>query len=458
MQARELIERYERGERNFANQDLAGLHLEQAILDGSMFDGADLREAHLEGASLKQVNLESANLESAALQGTRLDGAYLNRTRLNGANLTGAVLADASLERAYLSDAILKHADLKHAVLRRAFLRRADLQEAHLEGADFDEATLVECALSMAQLNNAYLSRTRLHAAQLDGANLHSAVLINADLSETNLRNACLDCANLLEASLANAELSGCTLAGAVLGRTLLLNIDLESLCNAELLHFDSSTVDFASIIRSGNCPRLEQFLKDAGLPEPFLGDVVSRSRLLHPLDQVSSLRHIYLCHALSDGPSAWQLNRHLREHSLTTFFYCLDSKSGSVVDANLARRLRHYDKAIILCSQNALTQACVVRELEELLTIQSSDQRGPELLPVLLDDFVLCEEFTKAHPELAGYFVSSVVADFSEPSSASNSFDDELLGLCDTIVKPRLSVPPPRQSTTEVQPGSKAG
>jgi hypothetical protein len=93
----ELVRRYRKGERNFAN--------------------ADLRLADLEGADLRAVDLCGADLS----------GANLKRANLFQANLEEANLSQANLEEAGLFQTNLRAADFSQANLRRAYFRRANL-------------------------------------------------------------------------------------------------------------------------------------------------------------------------------------------------------------------------------------------------------------------------------------------------------------------------------------------
>ena len=80
--AKELLERYRAGEREFAKTKLRGVSLRGADLSGVDLTGADfgpgkrfgfwkrrsdLRGVNLKGASLRGVNLEGARLEEADL-------------------------------------------------------------------------------------------------------------------------------------------------------------------------------------------------------------------------------------------------------------------------------------------------------------------------------------------------------------------------------------------------------
>jgi uncharacterized protein YjbI with pentapeptide repeats len=85
--------------------DLAGAHLEDAMLTGAYLEGADLGGAHLEDADLRDAHLEGANLTGAHLEGAVLFDAHLEGASLTHAQLGRALLGGAHLEGADLSGA-----------------------------------------------------------------------------------------------------------------------------------------------------------------------------------------------------------------------------------------------------------------------------------------------------------------------------------------------------------------
>jgi hypothetical protein len=106
----ELVRRYKKGERNFANvdlrlADLEGVDLREADLGGADLSGANLRRANLFQANLEQANLSQANLEEAGFFQTNLRAAdfsqanlrraYFRRANLSGAKVTPEQLATA---------------------------------------------------------------------------------------------------------------------------------------------------------------------------------------------------------------------------------------------------------------------------------------------------------------------------------------------------------------------------
>jgi hypothetical protein len=137
MKAKELIRRYNAGERDFRGANLRNAHLGCADLRGADLMGADLR-----GANLSWAELNGAKLEGADLMGANLSWAKLNGADLEGANLRGADLNEANLQDAYLVDASLRYADLQAADLYRANLREADLGCAKLSGANLSGVNL----------------------------------------------------------------------------------------------------------------------------------------------------------------------------------------------------------------------------------------------------------------------------------------------------------------------------
>ena len=119
--------------------NLAGAHLENAVLSYAHLQGANLVRAQLQGARLGGTQLQRANLVGAQLQGARLGGAQLQRANLVGAQLQGAGLASARLQGANLASARLQGAFLVEVQLQGAYLQGvtlqgATLQRAHLQG------------------------------------------------------------------------------------------------------------------------------------------------------------------------------------------------------------------------------------------------------------------------------------------------------------------------------------
>lgn len=128
LDAKTVLDSYRKGRRDFAQQVLTKLNLQEAELAGGIFHQSKLRG----------VNLQNANLE----------GADFGR-----ASLADATLRDAKLGRAYLSGANLEGADLRGADLSHANLTRANLKNANLCGANLTGAKVSEQQLSIAKTN-----------------------------------------------------------------------------------------------------------------------------------------------------------------------------------------------------------------------------------------------------------------------------------------------------------------
>ncbi|MEE4239791.1 MAG: pentapeptide repeat-containing protein [Anderseniella sp.] len=107
MDALELVERYNAGEREFG-----GPYLVRANLSGSVLREANLSEASLNGPNLSGADLRRAWLDLAHLDGANLAGANPQETFLYGANLSGANLTVANLEGSRLYGADLSGATM----------------------------------------------------------------------------------------------------------------------------------------------------------------------------------------------------------------------------------------------------------------------------------------------------------------------------------------------------------
>jgi serine/threonine-protein kinase len=112
-----ILDAYNNGQRNFAQEELANLNLAKAKLLGVNFYQCKLTGTNLQRADLSNADLGRADLSQAILKNTNLDNAYLayadlERADLRGANLTGAHLRYANLKGANLCGANLSDAQV----------------------------------------------------------------------------------------------------------------------------------------------------------------------------------------------------------------------------------------------------------------------------------------------------------------------------------------------------------
>jgi uncharacterized protein YjbI with pentapeptide repeats len=103
MTAEELLERYEKGERDFSGVDLTKASFEECMLDGANLSQAILRQVSMAFVELLNVNLEGADL-------TEIDVFDVSWKECN--------LQNANLERAILVESTLEDVNLKKANLR----------------------------------------------------------------------------------------------------------------------------------------------------------------------------------------------------------------------------------------------------------------------------------------------------------------------------------------------------
>ena len=110
MDAKELIKRYDRGQRDFRKARLDGADLRRAVLykvnlraarlRGAILISADLSEANLRGADLRDAHLSFADLRGADLAGADLTDATVSDEQLGLAkSLKGAILPDGKKHR-----------------------------------------------------------------------------------------------------------------------------------------------------------------------------------------------------------------------------------------------------------------------------------------------------------------------------------------------------------------------
>jgi superfamily I DNA and RNA helicase len=112
-ETRELLHRYQSGERNFDRIDLTNANLANYNLEKINLVGANLRCANLENTNLDRANLTIADLQQSCMINSSLRQAKLIGANLSGVNLTGADLTDADLTDADLTDTNLNSAKMQ---------------------------------------------------------------------------------------------------------------------------------------------------------------------------------------------------------------------------------------------------------------------------------------------------------------------------------------------------------
>ena len=176
------------GRLDIANVNVAGVNvgarvMSGALLEGVIFDRADVRfssfdRAKLTGVSLAQTNLDSCSfiaarlvrcdflgaifrlgkLEDAVIEGGRFDRAYLNRCLWGRVRVQDASFCDADLANSDLDDAVFIDCDLRGANLSlrkdskgilgtttRTRFERCDLRDTTWAERDIDGADFVDC-------------------------------------------------------------------------------------------------------------------------------------------------------------------------------------------------------------------------------------------------------------------------------------------------------------------------
>lgn len=123
------------------------------VLDAYKRGDRDFSERHLTNLDLQLANLAQAVFHESKLSRTNLRRANLLRTDFGKADLQNAILREANLNSAYLSYANLENADLRGADLTLANFNQANMQGANLCGANLTNAMISNAQLDQAKTN-----------------------------------------------------------------------------------------------------------------------------------------------------------------------------------------------------------------------------------------------------------------------------------------------------------------
>ncbi|MBT3456405.1 pentapeptide repeat-containing protein [bacterium] len=232
-------------ESNLSQVDLEEIILNNTNLDGSNFEGVDLRQSKWKRTGKKFIIVKiyynnKTNFSNTNLKNTRWDGSIVKGMNFSGANFTGAKFYDNYFAGANLSNAVLAtNLSGFESSNGRTYSTKVSFSGSNMQGANFEGATvgsIQRANLSGANMRGITLNGF-LYKVNLKGTDLSGATLTGANFSNDDMSGAHLDGANLQYASMGKTNLSGATIKNA--------NLKLATLSGANLTktHLDNSNL-----------------------------------------------------------------------------------------------------------------------------------------------------------------------------------------------------------------------
>lgn len=359
---------------------------------------------------------------------------------LNNANLRGFDLSHANMRDVGLGMADLSEANLSHADFSGAYLYYANLHSSEIFHSDFSNAELFHVDLS-----DAIISESNLKGAVLMESFISGALIYDSNLSDVELGNASLSRAKFQNVNLSNASLSHCnfSLCGfdkvdfskSIFGYTIFGLTDLSSCTGLETVTVKAPcTIDFQTLRASKNLPK--SFLLKIGLSESFTDN-------LPKLYKDSILYPVFLSHSGKNKPFARKLYDALIAKGVIVYFDEKELKPGDHVLEQLTKGIEYFDKMVLICSKESLSENWWVdREIDRLLSKEKQlmEERGQQihlLIPITIDNYVF--EWNGAKKEEIKRYN---IGDFCDWEN-DEKFELALAKLIESLIVNRLDIKP---------------
>jgi uncharacterized protein YjbI with pentapeptide repeats len=287
-------------------------------------------------------------------------------------------------------------------------LSETNLIQANLIGANLSGANLSGASLFGAELSGASFSRADLSEANLSKAELLGADFSSAKLGDANLSGAVLHVANLSRTKLEQTDFSACFLFA-----TIFADVDLSTAKGLETVnHEGPSEIGLQTFFKSkGKIPEI--FLRGCGVPEEFITYAASLVN--------KQFYSVFISHSSKDEVFVEKLHDDLRAKGVRCWYFKKSARLGETVWGEIDRSIYDYDKVVLVCSENSLQSAPVLRELERALQREDAEKKNV-LFPIRLDDYV----FDGWQHERKADVVKKVIGDFThwkDPDAYAKGF-----------------------------------
>lgn len=156
--AREILEAYAKGERNFRGINLSRVYFANPdVRDFPIYDlsGADFSAGIFRSTFFGFANLQNCNFEGAFISYATFQWANMQKAKLSRVAGDDVNLIEVNLEEANLRQALIYHSSLSKSNLRNAILTQANLSLSDLRGADFRGANLSFCVMRESSIDRA---------------------------------------------------------------------------------------------------------------------------------------------------------------------------------------------------------------------------------------------------------------------------------------------------------------
>src|SRR6185437_6390713 len=130
-----------------------------------------------------------------------------------------------------------------------------------------------------------------------------------------------------------------------------------------------------------------ERFLREAGVPEPFIVNMKSLVASMSPIEFYSC----FISYSSMDKCFAEQLHSDLTRNRVRCWFAPQDLRIGDRLRPSFAEAIQMHDKLVVVLSASAIESKRVEDEVETAFEKERRDRnRRPVLFPIRLDDRVM--------------------------------------------------------------------
>lgn len=218
-------------EYDFSYCNLKSACFRNDIINGAIFDGADLTGVSFEGATIRNATFRGSIIESVNFRGASLDNVIFENVTIRNCEtreirITNSQFIQIDAEglltgiMILIKDSVFLNSNLRNASLSNIKFSNVTFERTDLEETNLSGAVLSNCTFNDSKMDQAYFNEAKIIGGRFDRSKLQKARFVKCGLKDVEFKDCNMKNINADKAYFENIRTESSNLQGASLKKT----------------------------------------------------------------------------------------------------------------------------------------------------------------------------------------------------------------------------------------------